>query len=107
MSISIKGSFISIRYKKQEIERKINKAYCKQGDAKNNSVLAMARLIIFPKVGEIKINRKKQYGGDIKFNLYEELENSFESGELHAADLKDAFAKYLEKIIAPLRKGWN
>ena len=43
----------------------------------------------------------------MKFNFYEELENSFESGELHAADLKNAVADNLEKIIAPIRKGWK
>jgi len=35
------------------------------------------------------------------------LEKAFESGKLHALDLKDSVADYLEEIIAPIRKSWK
>lgn len=107
MSSSIQGSFISIRDKKEEIIRKVNKAYCKQGDIKNNPILAITRLIVFPKSEKLSIKRKKEFGGDIKFESYMEVEKAFESGKLHAADLKSAVAESLEKIISPIRKGWK
>ncbi len=107
MSSSIEGSFISIRDKKEDIRKKISKAYCKVGDVANNPVLFIARLVVFPKFEKVIIKRDKKYGGDLKFENYESLESSFESGKLHALDLKNAVADYLEKIIAPIRKGWK
>lgn len=107
MSSSEPGSFISIRDKKEVIIKKINKAYCKQGDIQNNPILAITRLIIFSKFDKIKIARNKKYGGDLNFNSYSDLEKVFESGKLHAADLKNVVSEYLEKIIAPIRKSWE
>ncbi len=107
MSSSIPNSFISIRDKKEDIFKKIDKAYCPKRDPKNNPVLAITKLIIFPKFGEVEIKREEKYGGNLKFKNYSELEKAFESGEMHAADLKDAVAEYLEKIISPIRKKWK
>ena len=107
MSSSEPGSFISIRDSKENIKKKINKAYCKPGDIKNNSILAIVRLIILPKFNKIEIKREKKFGGNIKFDNYEKLEKEFESGKLHALDLKNAVSEYLEKIISPIRKTWK
>ena len=107
MSSSSPESLISIRDKKIDIEKKINKAYCKVGDIENSPVLSIAKLIVLPKFEKIEIKRKKEFGGNIKYNSYKELEKDFESGKLHAADLKSAIAEYLEKIIAPIRSKWR
>lgn len=107
MSSSVPDSFISIRDNKKDIERKINKAYCKKGDIENNPILAIAKLIIFPKFGIIEIKREEKYGRNLKFENYSELEKAFESSELHAADLKNAVAQGLEKIISPIRNKWK
>ena len=53
------------------------------------------------------IKRDRKYGGDIIFRNYHELENSFESGKLHAFDLKNAVAESLNEIIEPIRKKWK
>ncbi|MBI3622904.1 tyrosine--tRNA ligase [Candidatus Pacearchaeota archaeon] len=107
MSSSVKESFISIRDSKDDIKSKMNKAYCKQGDVANNPVLSIARLIVFPKFEKIEIKRNEKYGGNLIFDNYQDLENSFEKGDLHALDLKNTIADYLEEIIAPIRKGWK
>jgi len=107
MSSSVKESFISIRDTKESIREKINRAYCKQGDIQNNPVLAIARLIIFPKFEEIQIKRERKYGGDIRFRNYHELESAFENGKLHAFDLKNSIAESLNEIIEPIRKKWK
>lgn len=104
MSSSVPGSFISIRDKKEDIIRKVNKAYCKVGDIENNPVLSIAKLIVFPKFEKIEIKREKKHGGKAVFKDYKGLEKAFESGELHAEDLKKAIAEHLEKIIALIRK---
>lgn len=108
MSSSVKESFISIRDKKESIKKKINSAYCEFGNIKNNPILSIAKLILFPKFGKLKIKRDKKYGGDIEFENYEELERAFESGKvIHALDLKNSVADYLEEIIKPIRKVWK
>ncbi len=107
MSSSVKESFISIRDKKEDIKRKIRGAYCKAGDVKNNPVLAITRLVVFPKFEKVTIKRDKKFGEDFIFEDYESLEKAFESGKLHALDLKDSVADYLEEIIAPIRKSWK
>ncbi len=107
MSSSVKESFISIRDKKEDIKRKIRGAYCKLGNIQNNPILAIAKLVIFPKFGKVVIERDKKFGGSLNFDDYKELENAFESGKLHALDLKNSVANYLEKIIAPIRRSWK
>ena len=107
MSSSVPESFISIRDKEEDIIRKVNKAYCKIGDVENNPVLSIAKLIIFPRFEKFEVKRKKEFGGKSLFKDYKELEKVFESGELHAEDLKKAVAEYLEKLIAPIRKKWK
>ena len=107
MSSSVKESFISIRDTKEDIKKKIGGAYCRVGDVENNPVLAIIKLIIFPKFGKVIIKRDKKFGESLKFSDYKEVERAFESGELHALDLKNSVADYLEEIIAPIRKNWK
>ncbi len=107
MSSSVKESFISIRDKKEDIKKKMHGAYCKIGDVQNNPILAIARLIIFPRFEKVRIKRDKKFGEDLDFTDYKDLEKAFESGKLHALDLKDSVADYLEEIIVPIRKNWK
>lgn len=100
MSSSIPNSFISIRDKKEDIVKKVNKAYCRIGDVENNPILSIYKLIVFPLSGKVKIAKRE-------FENYSELEKDFESEKIHAAELKEILAQELEKIIAPIRKNWK
>ena len=107
MSSSVKESLISIRDKKESIKEKLRSGYCKPGDIDNNAILSIAKLIVFPRFGGMTVKREKKYGGDLIFENYKELESAFESGKLHALDLKDSMADYIEEIIEPIRKAWK
>ncbi len=107
MSSSVANSFISIRDKKEDVKKKVNKAYCTQGDIENNPILAITRLVVFPSLDKLEVKRPDKFGGNINFKSYEDVEKAFESGKLHAADLKSAVAESIEKIIAPIRKSWK
>jgi len=114
MSSSVEGSFISIRDKKSDIARKINKAYCKVGDVENNQVLSIAKLIVFPMFNKIrvKVDRGTGHGKEEVIKSYEELEDVFngtsrDGRSIWPSDLKEAVAEYLEKIISPIRKSWK
>ena len=107
MSKSIEGSWISILDKKDEINKKISKAYCPVKQVKNNPILQISKLILFPKQKVMKIERDKKYGGDLVLNTYEELERVYAKGGLHPADLKKTVAHQLDEIIRPIRASWK
>ncbi len=106
MSSSVLNSFISIRDKKEDIQRKIKKAHCPDKEIQDNPIIAISKLIIFPKFGELHIEGLQK--GDTKtFKSYEEFEEQYKRGDIWPSDLKKAVAGYLEKIIVPIRKSWK
>jgi tyrosyl-tRNA synthetase len=107
MSKSIPGSGISVTDSYNEIKKTINAAYCPLREIKDNPVLQIARLIIFPRFDSIEIKRTEKFGGDIVFDSYEKLEKNYAVGKLHPMDLKNAIVDYLERIIAPIRKKYK
>ena len=107
MSSSIPSSFISIRDSKIDLERKIKNAHCVGGEIKDNPILAIAKLIVFPMFEKIEIKRPEKFGGNISYNSYDKLESDFKNKKIHALDLKNSVSEYLEKIIAQIRKAWR
>lgn len=107
MSSSDPDSLISIRDKDDDIKNKIKKAYCPEGVIKDNPILQITQLIVFPRINEFKIERDKKFGRDLIFNNYKDLERSFAKKELHPLDLKDSLSKYLIDIISPIRKAFG
>ncbi len=103
MSKSKPDSAIFMDDSKDEIKRKIAKAYCPEKQVHMNPVLEYCKYMIFEKFGEITIDRHAKFGGSISFNSYEELENVFRKGELHPADLKNGVVTYINKMVKPVR----
>ena len=66
-----------------------------------------SKLIVFPKVGKLKIERDKRFGGNLMIKSYDELEMQYSDKVLHPADLKAAISRELETIIAPIRKNFK
>jgi len=106
MSKSIHGSGISVTDSYEEIKKTLKGAYCPAKETKDNPVLQISKLIIFPRT-QLKISRPEKFGGDIVYKTYEELENDYKKGKLHPLDLKNAVAESLEKIISPIRKNFK
>ncbi|MFP4403469.1 MAG: tyrosine--tRNA ligase [Nanoarchaeota archaeon] len=104
MSKSKPDSAVFVTDTKDEIVKKINKAYCPEGIKEDNPILEYCKYIIFEKFDCFKINRPEKFGGDISFNSYNELENSFVKKELHPGDLKKSVGLYINEIIDPIRK---
>jgi tyrosyl-tRNA synthetase len=102
MSKSNPENSIFIHDTKEDILRKIKKAYCPEGEIADNPILEICRYIIFNRVDQLTISRPEKFGGNLKINSYEELERIFESKELHPQDLKNATAKYLSEILEPV-----
>jgi len=107
MSRSIPGTTISVTDSQETMEKTIQKAYCPEKQIKDNPVLQITKLIIFPRIKKFEIKRDKKFGGNKSYTTYETLESDFSTGKLHPADLKSATITNLEKIIAPIRKNFK
>jgi tyrosyl-tRNA synthetase len=104
MSKSNPASSIFMTDTKKEVEEKFKKAYCPEGQIRDNPVLEYCKYIIFEKVSEMKIERDEKFGGDLIFKNYSDLENSFKKKELHPLDLKKATANYINEFLEPIRE---
>jgi tyrosyl-tRNA synthetase len=107
MSKSIPGSGISVTDSYEEIQKTIKNAYCPEKITKENPILEITRLLVFPRINKFKISRPNKFGGNIEFGNYEELEKQYAQGKVHPMDLKNSVTEELEKIISPIRKNWK
>ncbi len=104
MSSSDKESFISVQDSDDDVKKKIKKAYCLAGIVKDNPILSILKLVIFPRIDKFMIKRDKKYGGNLEFNNYDEVEKEFRKKKIHPLDLKNAVAEELNNILRPIRK---
>jgi tyrosyl-tRNA synthetase len=89
---------------KEEVERKIAKAYCPEKIVAENPILEYCKFLVFEKNKKMKIERLEKFGGNIEFASYSELEQAFVQGALHPMDLKKAVAFYINQMLEPTRK---
>jgi tyrosyl-tRNA synthetase len=101
---SSSNNFISMDDSEKAVKKKINKAFCPEGEIVDNSVLALFKYHIMPRFDDITIHRPEKYGGDLHYPSYEELEAEFASKELHPMDLKAGAAEYMNRILEPVRE---
>lgn len=105
---SSKGVTISMEDSTEDIEEKVNGAFCPptrdpDGDLEN-PVLQIFEYHVFPRFENVVVERPDKYGGNLEYDDYESLEDDLESGELHPADAKGALASYLDELIEPGRE---
>ncbi|CAD1476965.1 unnamed protein product, partial [Heterotrigona itama] len=107
MSSSEEDSKIDLLDNAVAVKKKLKKAFCEPGNVNDNGVLSFAKHVIFPLLkGErtFDIQRTTEFGGDISFEIYEDLENAFAKEEIHPGDLKNAVEIYINKLLDPIRK---
>lgn len=105
MSKSIPKSAVFIHDSPQEIREKINSAFCPEGNITFNPILDWAKSIIFrEKDSHFLIERSAQYGGDIEFFSYQELDDAFLDKKIHPLDLKNGIANKIIDILSPARE---
>ncbi len=103
MSKSKPNTCIFVHDSSQEINRKVNGAFCPPKVVTGNPILEYSREIIFRAFKELKVDRPAKFGGDISYVSYAELERDFIAGKLHPMDLKKSVAFNLDKLISPIR----
>lgn len=98
----------------EEVKRKIMKAYCPEGIVDENPILDYCKQVIFNakylkrekpllENDTFVVTRKPEFGGDISFKSYEELEKTFAEKQLFPLDLKNAVIGYLNALLQPIR----
>jgi len=102
MSKSNPDSAVFLHDDVETIGRKIKNAFC-PAEVEGNPVLEMARLLVFPRLGVLSVDRPAKYGGPVSFESFEALEKAFVAKELHPMDLKKGVTDSLARILEPVR----
>jgi tyrosyl-tRNA synthetase len=103
MSKSKPGSAIPITATDEEIKKTMKSAWCPEKVIEENPVLELCKYAIIPINGKLDIERKKEYGGDVSYTSYRELEKEYSEGKLHPTDLKNGVANSIISILQPIR----
>lgn len=103
MSKSKPDTAIFMTDTRDDIQRKITKAWCPEGIIEENPILEYCRYILFEKFSSITVQRPEQFGGPMTFASYTELEDAFGRKEVHPMDLKMAVIDLLDQLLQPVR----
>ncbi len=104
MSKSKPDSAVFMTDTEDDINRKIQKAYCPEKQLHENPILEYCKYILFEKYDTLVIKRPDKFGGNLELQSYEELEKSFGNGGLHPMDLKTSVAEKINELISPVRE---
>jgi tyrosyl-tRNA synthetase len=108
MSASDDASKVNLTDDCDAVVEKLDGAYCPAGEREDNGVLEYLEYLVFPVIAErgeeFHVERPEEYGGDLTYDSYADLEADFRSGELHPADLKPAVGEYISRVIDPVRQ---
>jgi tyrosyl-tRNA synthetase len=111
MSSSDPSSKIDLLDSSDDIETKLNKAFCPEGVVENNGIMAFMKYVIMVLKGDkgekFAVGRDEKFGGNVEYSNYEELEKDFVAKKLHPADLKKALARELAEILKPVREAFK
>lgn len=105
MSKSQPDSAVFITDSPDEIEKKVNNAFCPEGEIKFNPVLDWLRYLLF-RDGRFKLDvkRPEKFGGDRVYPSFAEVERDYLEKKLHPMDLKKAVGLAIIKLLEPARK---
>jgi len=110
MSSSDPNSKIDLLDSAKQVEKKLKKAFCEEGNIENNPILAFIKNVLIPinclSSGKesFEITRPEKFGGNTLYETYEDLEKAFLNKEVHPGDLKMSAANALNALLEPIRK---
>uniref|UniRef100_A0A667WYV1 Tyrosine--tRNA ligase n=1 Tax=Myripristis murdjan TaxID=586833 RepID=A0A667WYV1_9TELE len=104
MSSSEEESKIDLLDKREDVKKKLKKAFCEPGNIENNGVLSFVKYVLFPLHGEFGIKRDPKWGGDKVYTEFEEVEKDFAQEMIHPGDLKASVEVALNQLLDPIRK---
>jgi tyrosyl-tRNA synthetase len=104
MSKSDPRSAIWVHDTPDQIDQKVKQAFCPEREIHYNPILNwIGHLLWWDEEKTLRIERKKEHGGDIEFLTYKDLETAYAEGDVHPMDLKVAVGKELTELLKPAR----
>lgn len=112
MSSSDTNSKIDFLDSRNEVKKKISKAYCLEGDLTFNPLMELSKHVIFPllknqNIPTFVINRPEKYGGKIEYASYADMEKDFTEKKLFPADLKLGIIECLNNFFDSIRNDFS
>ncbi len=105
MSKSKPDTCVFIHDSPEEIKRKINQAFCLEGEVEFNPILDWVKYLIFrDEKSKLEIKRPDKFGGNKTYHTYASLEKDFAEKKLHPMDLKNAVVEALIELLKPARE---
>ncbi|KAJ1732320.1 Tyrosine--tRNA ligase cytoplasmic [Coemansia biformis] len=110
MSASDPNSKIDLLDSKKAVKDKIGHAFCELGNITDNGVLQFAKAVLFPASGmrtgtpEFVVTRKEEYGGNVVYSSFDDLERDFAEEKVHPGDLKNSVTAALNAMLDPIRE---
>ncbi|MBS7630196.1 tyrosine--tRNA ligase [Candidatus Bathyarchaeota archaeon] len=104
MSKSVEKGAVYVNDDPDTIREKYRLAFCPPKLIEGNPVIDHAKMVVFPHLGVLEVERSSKYGGDITIEDFAELEELYRSEELHPLDFKMAVAEAMIKILEPVRE---
>lgn len=111
MSASDPNSKVDILDSAKQVQTKLNKGHCIAGEIDNNFFLDFSKIVIFPWLYDQKktfvIERPEKFGGQIRYESYEDLEQAFAEEQLHPLDLKMGVAGYINELLCRIQEDFE
>lgn len=107
MSASEEDSKIDLLDNPTNVKKKLKKAFCEPGNIEENGILSFSKHVLFPLLKpdeSFSITRPAEYGGNVNYSKYEDLETAFAKEEIHPGDLKASVELAINKLLAPIQK---
>ncbi|XP_045775715.1 tyrosine--tRNA ligase, cytoplasmic [Maniola jurtina] len=107
MSASEEDSKIDLLDTPAAVKKKLKKAFCEPGNITENGILSFTKYVIFPlmhKDDKFLISRPEEYGGNVEYSNFEDLETAFAKEEIHPGDLKASVELVINKLLAPIQE---
>ena len=100
------GEYIELIEEESQLKKKLEAAFCEEGNVAFNPILCLVRNIILPVLGgesfEILMQNTGK-GENLEISDIESLTHIFKSKNLHSDDLKNAVFEQLRRFISPIR----
>jgi tyrosyl-tRNA synthetase len=113
MSASDPDSKIDFLDSAKDVQKKIKKAFCEEGNIEENGILSFVKSVWFPlkslngNKATFTAIRPEKYGGNMVYDKYEDLEKDFADKKVHPGDLKAGVIAAINELLEPVRKAWE
>lgn len=107
MSSSKPSTMFPLHAARDTVTSRIKDAYCPAGETEANPILQICQFHVFGDDDTLLIERPEDYGGNVEYSSQDDLEDDYESGDLHPADLKPAVAEHIADKLEPVRDAFK